>query len=187
MESAAAVRSVKTVAAGSLKSAPKPFRLPLWARQPENQTCSQNVTGPSFLQADLHFGAEAAGSGGQALGGALVKTLVEALGALRFGGGRKARAQAFGGVGGEGELGNHQQAAAGLADVEVHFAVCIGEHAVVQHFVEQFVAARIVVAAFDAEQNQQAAVRFRRRFWPPVSTLARATRLDQGNHGFLSC
>ena len=29
MESAAAFRSVKTVAAGSLKSAPNPFRLPL--------------------------------------------------------------------------------------------------------------------------------------------------------------
>ena len=71
---------------------------------------------------------------------------------------RKARAQPAFGVRRQGELRHQQQATADICQRQVHLAVSVAEHPVVQQFVQQFVGAGPGVLGLDRDQDQQALV-----------------------------
>jgi hypothetical protein len=102
-------------------------------------------------------GAELTGSDQGVAGARRVDQAIEHRpGVRRLGGGREARPSAAVGIGGQGELGHQQQAAAGVGKAQVHAPIGIVEHAVAEYPLGHALRLRRGVARLHADQHQQA-------------------------------
>ena len=107
----------------------------------------------------LHIGTEPASGNLRVFGAGLGNQQIEQFRAQRWWRGTgKAWAQAALGVGGQGELRHQQQAAATIAERQVHLASRIAEHAVVEQLVQNFLDTGRGVLRLDAHQRQQALI-----------------------------
>ena len=68
----------------------------------------------------------------------------------------KARPAAAAGIGGQGELGDQQQAAADVLQGQIHALLAVGEHPVLQQSLKHATAGGLVIRRFDTHQDQQA-------------------------------
>ena len=114
----------------------------------------ENGDGAVVQGLDLHFSAELAVLHGEAPLPAMGhKVLVQRNGQVRFGGPGEAGA-AGGGVGKEGELGDHQKAAAHLLQIQIHFIVFVFENTEIADFVRQLDGGVVGVVGGDPQQDQ---------------------------------
>ena len=129
------------------------------------------------------MGTEAAGCHDRMTGTAQFQQVIEALfGNVRGGGGGEARPPTAAGVGGQGELTDQQQAAAGLGQRAVHPSLRVGEHPIVeQAFGHSGDPVRVVVR-LDGDQGQQAGANPADDFAIDLDA-GFGDALDQADHG----
>jgi hypothetical protein len=70
----------------------------------------------------------------------------------------KSRPQSVPGVGSESELRDQEKISFDLAEIEVHFAMFVGENAIFQHFVQELLSGRGIIVRPDPDEHQESAL-----------------------------
>src|SRR5216684_4745419 len=110
-------------------------------------------------QRHLHVGAENAAFDPRVLGARCGDEPFEQMTPqIRRGRCGKSRPQSVSGVGSESELRHQEEISSDLAEIEIHFAAFVGENAIFQHSVQEFLSRRGIVIRPDADKHQESAL-----------------------------
>ena len=119
----------------------------------------QKSDGAVVDQGHLHVGAEHAAFDPRVLGARRRdQPLEQAPPQIRRGRCGKTRPQSVARVGGERELWYQEEISFDLAEIEVHFALFVGENAIFQHSVQELLSRRSIIVRPDADEYQESAL-----------------------------